>query len=388
MGRPTFLRLRLIELRLIKPYPAPAASYRHKNAFDQGGIATMKPMFSVTAAALAAAALAFAPATQAQPTTLRVYGSFIAADTSSQAMEIFKTEAERLSGGTLALEIIPNTPNVGGAREIIDEVRTRNAFAIWIPASFMSRLVPEIGALGLPFVFDDVDQVARALKGPAGTLIEAKMAAKGFTVLGWMQWGARHIINAKRPLRTLDDFKGLKIRVLPNETHLAIFRALGANPVGLDVKDLYLALRQGDIDGLDNPYSTIVDYKFYEHNNRYLTDTAHVFELIVFFANSKTFLSLQPKEQKAVRDAAAIARARQWEMAAAKEAGSLAVLKEKGVQFDPLPPETRTALRQATAVVIEDARKRFGTKLVDSVLAASKRSAGKGGGHSSQLPLN
>jgi TRAP-type transport system periplasmic protein len=341
----------------------------------------MKLTFSVAGTALAAAVLAFAPATQAEPTTLRVYGSFIAADTSSQAMEIFKTEAERLSGGTLALEIIPNMPNVGGAREIVDEVRTQNAFAIWIPASFMSRLVPEIGALGLPFVFDDVDQVARALKSPAGTLIEAKMAAKGFTVLAWMQWGARHVINAKRPLRTLDDFKGLKIRVLPNETHLAIFRALGANPAGLDVKDLYLALRQGDIDGLDNPYSTIVDYKFYEHNNRYLADTAHVFELIVLFANSKAFLSLQPKEQKAIRDAATIARARQWEMAAAKEAGSLAILKEKGVQFDPLPPETRAAMRQATAIVIDDARKRFGAKLVDSVLAATTRNAGKGTGH-------
>jgi TRAP-type C4-dicarboxylate transport system substrate-binding protein len=64
-----------------------------------------------------------------------------------------------------------------------------------------------------------------------------------------MQWGARHVMNSRRPLKALDDFKGLKIRVQPNETHLATFRALGANPVALDLKDIHAALRQGDIDG-------------------------------------------------------------------------------------------------------------------------------------------
>jgi tripartite ATP-independent transporter DctP family solute receptor len=308
---------------------------------------------------------------------LKVYGSFIAEDASSKAVEIFKNEAERRSGGTIEFEVIPSTPGVGGAREIVDEVRTQSAFGIWIGASNMSRLVPEIGVLGLPFVFNNFGQVARVLKGPVGKLIEAKLAAKGFTTLCWMQWGARHVINAKRPLRTLDDFKGLRIRVLPNETHMAIFRALGANPVGLDVKDLYVALRQNDIDGLENPYSTINDYKFYENNYKYLSNSAHVLDLIVFLAGKPAFMSLQPKEQNAIREAADIACARQWEMAAAKEAGALAILKEKGVQFDPLPPETRRALRQTTAVVIDDVKRRLGEKLVDSVLATTTSGVGR-----------
>jgi TRAP-type transport system periplasmic protein len=169
---------------------------------------------------------------RSQPTNLRVYGSMIAEDAS-------RNEVERLSGGTIAFEVIPSTPGVGGAREIVDEVRTQNAFGIWIGASNMSRLIPEIGVMGLPFVFNNFGQVARVLKSPVGNLMEAKLAAKGFTTLCWMQWGARYIINAKRLLMTLDDFKGLRTRMLPNETHMAIFRALGANPVGLNLKDLY-----------------------------------------------------------------------------------------------------------------------------------------------------
>jgi TRAP-type transport system periplasmic protein len=330
----------------------------------------MKFRRSVTGAALAAAVLTFSPAAQAQSTTLRMHGAYDVEDTSSKAMEIFKAEAERLSGGTLAFELIPDTPGVGGAREVIDEVRTQRVFGTWIGAPGFSRLVPEIGALSLPFVFDSYDQVARALKGPVGTTIEAKMAAKGFTVLGWMQWGARHVMNSKRPLRTLDDFKGLKVRVQPNETHLATFRALGANPVPLDLKDIQTALSQGDVDGYEGPYLTIYNYKFYEYQ-KYISDSSHVLDLIAVVVDRKAFMSLQPREQKAIREAAATACAQQWKMAAAEDAGALMKLKEKGIQFDPLPPETRVALRRATAVVIDDARKRFGNEVVASILAST-----------------
>ena len=333
----------------------------------------MKLRRSVTGAAVAAALLALASAAQAQSTTLRMHGVYAAEDTSSKAMEIFKTEAERLSGQTLAIELIPDTPGAGGAREVIDEVRTQKVFGTWIGAPGFSRLVPEIGALSLPFVFDNYDQMARALQGPVGAAIESKLSAKGFTVLGWMQWGARHVMNSKRPLRTLDDFNGLKMRVQPNETHLATFRALGANPVPLDLKDIHAALRQGDVDGFEGPYLTIYSYKFYEHQ-KYISDSAHVLDLIAVVVNKQAFMSLQPGEQKAIREAAATACAHQWKMTAAEDAAALVKLKEIGLQYDPLPPGTRAALRQATVVVIGDARKRFGDEVVDSILASASTS--------------
>jgi TRAP-type transport system periplasmic protein len=335
----------------------------------------MRLRCSVAGMTLAAVVLAFAPAAQAQPTTLRLHGHMIASDPSSKAMEIFKTEAERLSGGALGFEVIPGTP-VDGGRELVDELRTQNAFGIVLGAPNLSRLVPEIGALGLPFVFGRFDQVARALNGPAGALIEAKLAAKGFTTLCWMDWGVRNVLNSKKPLRTLDDLKGLKIRLPPDETHLAIFRAMGANPVGLDFKDVFPALRHGDIDGVETSYTAIEDLKLYEFE-KYLSDSAHVHDLIIFLANKKMLASLAPREQKAIREGAAIACAQQWKMEAVREAAALKNLKEKGMQFDSLPPETRVALRRATAGVIKDVRKRLGDKLVDSVLTAARSGAGR-----------
>jgi TRAP-type transport system periplasmic protein len=179
------------------------------------------------------------------------------------------------------------------------------------------------------------------------------------------------VMNSKRPLRTFDDFKGLKLRTLPDETHLATFRALGANAVGLDFKDLVFALRQGDIDGSEISYSVLYNFELYKYV-KYLSDSAHVLDLIAFVVNRKAFMSLQPEQQKALREAAAIAIPQQWKMVDAGEAEALAKLKELGMQFDPLPPETRAAMRRATAVVAEDARKRIGNQLIDSMLAASK----------------
>jgi TRAP-type transport system periplasmic protein len=336
----------------------------------------MKLRRSVLGAALVAATLALASAAEAQPVTLRIAGTFVAEHTSSKAMEIFKAEVARLSAGSIEVELIPDTVG-GGVREVLDSVRTRNVFAAWIGVANVSRLVPEVGAINLPFVFENYDQVMRAVKGPVGTLIEAKLGAKGFTTLGWMELGTRNVTNSRRPLRKLDDLKGLKIRMQPSEIFLATFRALGANPVVMDLKDLYGALRQGDLDGQENPYSVIHDNGFFE-TQKYLSDSSHVLDLIIFIANKQAFMDLTPQQQKAIRQAAAIAVAQQRKMATAAEAAALVKLKEKGMQFDPLPPETRVALRRATAGVIVDARKRFGAELVDKILVAGKVGAGKG----------
>jgi TRAP-type transport system periplasmic protein len=128
-------------------------------------------------------------------------------------------------------------------------------------------------------------------------------------------------------------------------------------------------MQQGDIDAEENPYSVISDYKFYEAQ-KYVSDTGHVFDYLVFVASRKALMALPPEDQKAVRDAAAIATAEQWKMAAAAEENALARLKANGMQFDPLPASTRIALKKAMVRVIDGARRRLGAAFVDQVISA------------------
>jgi len=327
----------------------------------------MKSRRFLTAPAAAAILLAALLPAAAQQTTLRIAGNFAAEHTSSKAMETFKSELARLSNGTLSADLFSGM-QLGGAQENVQAVRAGTIFATWIGVAFVSRLVPEVEAVSLPFTFEGREQAMRAIDGPVGDLIEEKLAAKGFTALGWMELGSRHVTNSKRPLKSLDDFKGLKIRMQPNETHLATFRALGANPVAMDVKELYSALQQGVVDGQENPYAVIHANRYFEVQ-KYLSNTGHFFDFIILIANKRVFEALNAAQKKAVREAARTAVVQQRRMAAEAEAATFAELKAKGMQFDLLSPETRALLRKASAGVIDAVKQRVGAELVEKVMA-------------------
>jgi TRAP-type transport system periplasmic protein len=325
---------------------------------------------SICAAAIAAMTSLTSPL-HAEPLVLRIGSAFTPQHASSKAVEIFTTELVRRTQGALDVEFVP-AMKLGGAKELIDGVRTDKIFAVLTAVAYLSRLIPEIEALSLPFVFKDADHARRAGDGAAGKLIEARLVAKGFIPLGWMALGARHVTNARRPLKTLDDFKGLKIRTQPSEIYVATFRSLGANPVAMDFKDVYTALQKGDVDAEENPYEPIYSNKFYEVQ-KYLSDTGHAFDLVLFIASKKTFAGLPPEQQKEVRDAARIATAQQWKMAATEDESAFEALKASGMQFDPIPAATRAAFTKAMAPLIDGARKRLGAELVDQVIDAGSR---------------
>jgi TRAP-type transport system periplasmic protein len=237
-------------------------------------------------AALAATLLAIAPRAEAQVTTLRIVTALPPTHPTSRAMEIFKAEAARLSGGSVEVEFTASSPL--GLKELIDAVHVGSVFATPSSIAILSRLVPEAAVMSLPFVFDNYDEAMRVTSGPAGRLVAAKIEAKGYTVLSWMALGEFNLTNSKRPIRTLADFKDLRIRVLPNATHAAVFQALGARAVPMDLKDVDLALRQGDVDGEEQDYDLTYHNKYYE-SQKYLSDTRHILEFHVLVANKRTF---------------------------------------------------------------------------------------------------
>jgi tripartite ATP-independent transporter DctP family solute receptor len=284
-------------------------------------------------------------------------------------METFKAELAKISGGSLAADLFPGM-QLGGAKENMDAVRAGTIFGTWIGVAYVSRLVPEVEAVSLPFVFDNREQAMAAIDGPVGDLIEEKLAAKGFKSLGWMELGSRHVTNSKRPLKTIEDLQGLKIRMQPNETHLATFRSIGANPTPLDIKELYSALQQGVVDGQENPYPIIRANRFFEVQ-KYLSDTSHFFDFIILIANKRTFDGLSAEQQSAVMEAAGTTVALQRKLAIDAEAEALADLKAQGMQFDPISAETRAALLKASSGVIDEVKKRIGADIVDQMMAAA-----------------
>ena len=305
---------------------------------------------------------------------LRVAGNFAPDHSSSIAMQQFKKDVEAASKGSLVIEVFDNM-QLGGAQENVTQTRAGTIHMTWVGMAFLSRTVPELEAISLPFMFPSREIAYKVIDGPAVDLIEAKMADKGFTSLGFMELGSRQVTNSVRPIKTMADLKGLKIRMQPNETHLATFRALGANPLAMDIKEVYSALEQKVIDGHENPYALILTSRFNEVQ-KYLSNTGHFFDFISVVGNKKKIDSLTPEHQKILRAAMTKAIATQRVMATKADGEALAELQKKGMIYTEMPASEREAMRKATSGIVDDVRKRLGGNLVDQVLAEVKKAGG------------
>lgn len=328
------------------------------------------PGFKRVLAPLAlAAALMAATSAQAQQ-KLQIAGNFASEHPSSVAVEqVFRKEVARRTNNELQVDVFPSM-QLGGAKENVDAVRSGTLAITWVGAAYLSRIVPQLEALSLPFVLDNREVAFRVIDGPVGDAIDKKLQDKGFISLGWMELGLRHVTNNRQPIKTMADLSGLKIRLQPSETHLATFRALGANPIAMDVKELYSALEQGVVDGEENPY-TVISASRYGEVQKYLSNTGHFFDYIAVLASKKAFEQLKPEYQKAVREAMTETVVFQRKLAAESEAKAFAELKQK-MTFTEITPQARAEMRKATAPVIDSiVKKRAGAEIVDQVLAAA-----------------
>jgi tripartite ATP-independent transporter DctP family solute receptor len=309
--------------------------------------------------------------TAAHAEKVRIAGNFPSDHSSSQAMKIFKEEVEKATKGELTVDLFPDM-QLGGAQENIDQVRSGTVFATWISIAFLSRTVPELEAVSLPFVFANRDQAFRVMDGKVGELLDKKLADKGYTSLGYMELGSRNVTNSVRPLKTLEDFKNLKVRLQPNETHIATFRAVGANPVSMDIKEVYSALQQGVLDGQENPYS-IIETRRFDEVQKYLSDTGHFFDFIIIAANKRKFEGLKPEVKDAVRAAMATAISWQRKKAADEDIAARDTLIKRGMQFDAISAEVRAHLTKATSDVVGGLRKKIGSDIIDAVMAEAQK---------------
>lgn len=330
-------------------------------------------IFSLCRTALLGAVLSTLPSLGQAQMHLRIAGNFAPDHSSSQAMQMFKKEVDAASKGTLIIDVFDNQ-QLGGAQENVTQTRSGTIDMCWVGMAFLSRTVPELEAVSMPFMFPSREVAYKVMDGPAVDLIEAKMADKGFTSLGFMELGSRQVTNSKLPIKSMADLKGLKIRMQPIETHLATFRALGANPLPMDIKEVYSALEQKVIDGQDNPFALILASRFYEVQ-KYVSNTGHFFDFIAVVANKKKMEALSPEHQKILRTAMSNAIKWQRSVSVKADADALAELQKKGMIYTELPASERAAMVKATAGVVDDVKKRLGAAFVDQVLAEVKKAS-------------
>ena len=307
--------------------------------------------------------LATTSLSNAQEITLRASGTYVAGHSASIYMETFKSELARLTKGAVRVDLFPGS-QLGGNIEQVDQVRTGQIPIIWGAPNFFSSLLPDLDAATLPFAVSNGRQALCLIDGELGRYLNQKMEGKGLVVLGWGVNGLRHVTNNVRPIKTVADMKGLKIRVPASETFLATFRALGSNPTPVDIKELYSALQQGVVDGQENPYGNMVALKMYEVQ-KHLSNTAEFFDWAFYLMHKPTYDALKPEYQKAIRSAMDTAIVGQRAAAEKDNLAGLAELTKRGMQYYEIPKAELVKFREAARPVYAEMRKRLGDKVMD-----------------------
>ena len=250
------------------------------------------------------------------------------------AAEKFKELIEQRSKGEIKVQIF-HSASLGNETEILQQVQMNTIQMAVITGGPFDTFDPIARVVNYPFLFKDNAQADEILDGPLGTKILKSLESSGFKGLCFSENGFRNLTNNKRAVKSPDDIKGLKIRVMASAIHKAIWQALGANPTPMPWP-IYTELEQGVIDGQENPLWVMEVYKFYEIQ-KYMTLSRHVYSYHIDVASLKWWEKLDSKTQDMIQKAMYEAAVFQREDNRSKNAARLTFLKEKGMQVEENP---------------------------------------------------
>ena len=214
------------------------------------------------------------------------------------AAEIFSKEVEKITNGDVVVKIFPAS-QLGKSKEAQEGLQQGFVDIVIESIGTLSKFYPAAGVESMPYLFEDADHYVKVWNGPIGLEFKEDMAQKAnFRVFGHMFRGTREL-TSNREVRSIDDLKGLKIRVTPIKERLATWEAFGANPTPMSFSEVFTALQQGVIDAQENPIPTIAKNSLYEVQ-KYLVLTSHMANGYCFQMNAKKFAKYPKATQEAL----------------------------------------------------------------------------------------
>ena len=212
----------------------------------------------------------------------------------------FAELVEEKSGGKYVIDIFAANA-LGSQEEVLDAVSLGTLDLAVTSDDILAKYAPEWGYVGLPFLFDDVDDVDENLNGELGAYLSGKLEDKGMFVISFFENGFRNI-TANKEINTPQDLAGLKIRVMTNEPLRAMFTNAGAVVTNVSFSELYQALQLGTCEAEENPFANIRDKKFYEVQS-YMCVTMHSHTAEPLVMSKELFDSLSAEDQAMFQEA-------------------------------------------------------------------------------------
>lgn len=239
---------------------------------------------------------------------------------------------------------------LGSQPDAIEQVRNGGLQVGQFNLGPMGPIIPTTNVVSLPFIFNDVPHMFRAMDGDVGAIFEEAMAAEGVVPLAWYDSGARSFYNSERPIMTPADVDGLKVRVMNNELFVDMIAQLGGNATPMAFGEVYQSLKTGVIDGAENNYPSYESTGHFEVAGFY-SISQHLIIPECLCVSTAAWEALDADTQAAVRTAARNSAETQRQLWAEREAASRAKVEAAGVKINDV--ENKAAFQDLMAPVYD-----------------------------------
>ena len=282
--------------------------------------------------AVASTAALFMPAiARGQSATVLRWGDVMApAHPSVQAAERAAKEVKEKTGGRVEIQSFPSG-QLGGSRDMVEATSSGAMGIVTEGGALIGQFAPQMSIIEAPYIWKDAAHMARALASPfIEELNKALIEKRQMRIIASNYYGKRHVTTGKKPIHSVADMVGFKLRVPEVDTFRAMAEAWGAKPTPMNFGELYLALSQGAVDGQENPLPTIQSGKLFEVQ-KYLVLTGHIITPRLVVVHEPLWQKISAADRETVT--AAIRAGAAWNDAeiASQESGLAATFEKAGM---------------------------------------------------------
>lgn len=267
------------------------------------------------------------------------------------------------TGGSVKIRVFAGG-QLGSEVNIVSGLTTGIVDLAMHTTGFLESFFPRIQAIDLPFLFRDAASAERLLDGPIGQQLLQEMQTRGIYGLTWGHYGWRETETNTHAIRVPQDMSGLKLRIQPGAVFAAMFKAVGAVPIVIDLAELYIALSQGTVNGYELPFLAVISTKLVEVT-KYVALTNHVYNGGAFMASKLRFDSLTPKEREVIRDTVKEIQPVWRKLVADKSLENRKNCEERGLAVNEID---YPAFRKAMQPVYAEFRPKIGAEFADRVI--------------------
>ncbi|WP_029917487.1 TRAP transporter substrate-binding protein [Pelobacter seleniigenes] len=291
-----------------------------------------------------------------------------------QGVAKFAELVEQKSNGKMTVKLYPSGM-LGGDLQTVSALQGGTIDFTVLNAGLLVGIVPGFGIFDFPFMFNDEQEADAVVDGSFGKMMFDKLPAKGLVGLGYWELGFRNVTNNVHPITKLEDFAGIKLRVLQSPVFIDTFNTLGCNTVPLPWPEVYTALEQHVVDGQENPVTNVQFASLFEVQ-KYFSFTKHIYSPQSSLVSKKTWDKLTDAERAIIVEAEQEAKLFQRKANRAQMDKSLEFVKTK-MAVNEIAPAEMDRIRAAAKPVIEKNTPKVGQDVVDAFNAAIAKVRGK-----------